>query len=143
MVGSCMECHSAAASAGSDIPLDLDSLFGGGRVFEAADLGLPAPPFPAQIVSPNLTPDATGIAALSTGDIVRAIREDLDDDGSHLCPPMPAGPMEAFGGMTERDATDIAIYLKSIDPFESATYPECTPPEEGGGGASGAGGNGN
>ena len=142
MVGICMECHSTEATAGSDIPLDLDLLFAGGREFDAGSLGLPTPPFPAQIVTPNLTPASTGIASLTTDEIVRAIRRGIDDDGTRLCPPMPAGLMEPFAGITPTDAEDIAIYLKAIGPIETAAYPECTPPEEGAGGASGAGGNG-
>jgi hypothetical protein len=53
---------------------------------------------------------------------------------------MPSGAMQAFAGITESDAEDIALYLKSLAPIESDAYPECTPPEEGAGGAGGNGG---
>jgi len=141
-IGVCMECHSPESAAGTAVPLDIARLFAGGRVFASADLGLPVPPYPAQIVTPNLTPDATGSGTLSVEDIVRAIRSGIDADGNRLCPPMPAGPMMAFAGITEDDAMDIAVYLKSIAPVATTGITECTPPEEGGGGASGAAGNG-
>jgi mono/diheme cytochrome c family protein len=140
-VSDCMECHTPEAPPGSAV-LDTTRLFAGGRVFVSAALGLPVPPYPAQIMTPNLTPDATGSATLTVDDIVRAIRNGVDDDGTRLCPPMPAGPMKPFAGITEDDAMDIAIYLKSIAPVVSTGITECTPPEEGGGGASAAGGNG-
>lgn len=141
-IGVCMECHSPESAAGTAVPLDIARLFAGGRVFAAADLGLSVPPFPPQIVTTNLTPDATGSGTLSVTDIVRAIRSGIDADGNRLCPPMPAGPMMAFAGITEDDAVDIAIYLKSIAPVATTGITECTPPEEGGGGASGSAGNG-
>lgn len=136
-----MECHSAEAVPGSAV-LDTARLFAGGRVFASAALGLPVPPYPAEIMPPNLTPDVTGSADLTLDDIVRAIRNGVDEEGARLCPPMPSGPMKPFAGITEADATDIAIDLKSIAPVASPGITACTPPEEGGGGASGAAGNG-
>jgi mono/diheme cytochrome c family protein len=141
-IGICMECHSPESASGSAIPIDTARLFAGGRVFASASLGLPVPPYPAEIMTPNLTPDATGSGTLSVEDIVRAIRTGIDEDGNRLCPPMPSGPMLPFAGITEDDARDIAIYLKSIAPIATTGITECTPPEEGGGGASGAAGNG-
>jgi cytochrome c553 len=137
-IGTCMECHSAEATGA--IPIDVNALFAGGRVFAAAALQLPSPPFPAEIVSPNLTPDATGIADYSVAEVVRAIREGIDDQGDRLCPPMPSGPMLPFAGLTEDDAEDIALYLTTIPAVESDAYPACTPPEEGAAGAAGTGG---
>ena len=141
-IGTCMECHTATAPSGSAVPIDVDRLFAGGRVFMATALGLSTPPYPADIFSRNITPDETGIADLDVNDIVRVIREGVDDEGDRICPPMPSGPMMPFAGITASDAVDIALYLKSIEPVESDEFPECTPPEEGGGGASGAGGGG-
>ncbi|MGB7214894.1 MAG: cytochrome c, partial [Gammaproteobacteria bacterium] len=133
-IGTCMECHTAQAPITSAVPIDVDRLFAGGRIFDAAGLNLPVPPFPVEIVSPNITPDETGIADLTPQHIVTELLQGIEADGTRLCPPMPAGPMMAFGGLTESDAADIGIYLTTIPPVESDAFPACTPPEEGPGG---------
>ena len=62
-------------------------------------------------------------------DIVNAIKrgEDPNQDGAPLCPPMPAGPMGAFGGITDEDARDIAHYLLSIPPGDNLVPADCAP----------------
>lgn len=49
-------------------------------------------------------------------------------DGSGICPPMPVGPMGAFGGMTTEDATDIANYLLNIPPIDNQIPEDCMMP---------------
>jgi mono/diheme cytochrome c family protein len=130
-VGICMECHTKRNEMGMVL---VDKAFQGGEEFR---LGIPV--FPDVIYSSNITPDATGIKGWSVKDIVNALKkgEDADQDGAPLCPPMPAGPMGAFGGMSTEDATDIAHYLLSIPPGKNAIPGDCiamppTPPEDAG-----------
>ena len=53
---------------------------------------------------------------------------------------MPAGPMGAFGGLTDADAGDIAAYLLTLEPAENEV-PLCTlGMMPGGGGEGGMGG---
>ena len=122
-IGICMECHTPRNDM--QMPL-IDKAFQGGEGFGRDDLGLP-PIFPATIYSANITPDETGIEDWSIKDIVNAIKkgQDADQDGAPLCPPMPAGPMGAFGGMTTQDATDIAHYLKSIPGGHNVVPNDC------------------
>lgn len=133
-VSLCMECHTPRNDMQQPL---VDKAFQGGEEFPRAELGLP-PIFPDIIYSANITPDATGIRSWSVQDIVAAIKQgkDKDQGGAPLCPPMPAGPMGAFGGMTDDDATDIANYLKSIPPGENMIPVDCmmmTPSEVDGG----------
>lgn len=122
-IGICMECHTPRNDM--DQPL-IDKAFSGGEEFPRDGLGLP-PIFPAIIYSANITPHATGIGDWTVKDIVNAIKkgEDKDQGGAPLCPPMPAGPMGAFGGMTDADATDIAHYLLSIPPVDHMIAEDC------------------
>lgn len=142
MIGVCMECHTADAEQGSPVPIDVDNLFAGGKVFAAAEFGLPTPPFPEEIYSRNLTPDPTGIQGWTPEEVAGVLREGIDEEGDGICPPMPVGPMGAFGGLTEQDALDIGTFLTTIEPIETDDYPECVPPppmaEGGAGGAGGA-----
>jgi hypothetical protein len=118
-----MECHTARNDMQQPL---IDKAFQGGEEFGRDALGLP-PIFPEVIYSANLTPDATGIKGYSVQNIVNAIKkgQDPDQNGSPLCPPMPAGPMGAFGGMTTEDATDIAHYLLSIPPGKNMIPGDC------------------
>jgi hypothetical protein len=121
-VGSCLACHTPR---GKERPL-FERAFQGGLEFRRAALGLP-PSFPEVVYSSNLTPHATGIAGYAVRDLVRALKhgEDPNQRGSRLCPPMPAGPLGTFGGLTEGDATDIAHYLLSLPPAEHAIPNDC------------------
>jgi hypothetical protein len=93
------------------------------------------------VYSRNLTPHETGLAGWTKEDIVTAIKEGVNRDNVPLCPPMPAGPMGAFGGMTDEDATDIAAFLLSLEPAENE-IPLCPLGMPGAGGGAGAGGEG-
>lgn len=112
--GACLECHTKHNPPGPGVPIDMNKAFQGGETYPAAALGLPVPPFPAEITSRNLTPDATGLQGWTLAQIVTAIKEGKDKEGSGICPPMPSGAMAPFGGMTTEDATDIAHYLLSL-----------------------------
>jgi mono/diheme cytochrome c family protein len=134
-IGICMECHTQRDDMGSPI---LALAFQGGEGFGRAELGLP-PIFPEVIYSANITPHANGIADWTVNDVVRALKqgEDKDQGGAPICPPMPAGPMGAFGGLTDADARDIGHYLLSIPPGDNMVPSDCVampPPEPDDGG---------
>jgi mono/diheme cytochrome c family protein len=118
--GVCIECHTQHDMTSPDV-LKLDMLFAGGESF---DVGLPVVP-----VSANLTSDKdTGIGDWSADDIVKALLTGIDDEGKGLCPPMPSGPMGAFGGLTKDDATDIANYIKSLPAISNEIDDMCSLP---------------
>ena len=118
--GLCMECHSPH-QMGSPTVIDPDEFFIGGEEFA---IGLPVTP-----VSKNLTSDeATGLGSWSVEDIVKVLTEGTDKAGDGICPPMPAGPMAAYGGLTAADALDIAHYIKSLPPKENEVVDMCTWP---------------
>lgn len=126
-VGICMECHTPRDANDA---LVTTKLFQGANEFPRDLLGLP-PVFPEIIYSSNITPDpTTGIGNYSVDDLVAAIKRGVDKNqgGSPLCPPMPAGPMGAFAGLTDDDARDIAHYLKSIAPGVNMVPADCQPP---------------
>jgi hypothetical protein len=145
-VGVCMECHTKHAPL-SKVPLDVDALFMGNEVFTREQLGLP-PVFPEQIVSANITPGMNGIEGWTAQDVATLLKKGVTKEGAPICPPMPAGPMGAFGGLTDSDALDIGTYLTTLAPKDSDVIPFCNAAELGaggmmsGGGAGGAGGNG-
>jgi mono/diheme cytochrome c family protein len=130
-IGVCMECHTGRDEMGGFL---VDKLFEGGNRFGRDELGLP-PAFPEAIYSANVTPHDSGIKGWSVDDIVAAIKKGVDKDKKPLCPPMPSGPMGAFGDITDADARDIAHYLLSIPAKENKIPMECdvpTAPEDGG-----------
>lgn len=117
----CLGCHTPKAP---DYPVDTTSYFIGGQPFP-----LFSPVFTEDIVySSNVTPDpTTGIGDWTIAQIIAAVKQGTEPDGNKICPPMPAGPMGGFGGMTTEDATDVANYLKSIAPRENQVPGgECT-----------------
>jgi mono/diheme cytochrome c family protein len=122
-IGICLECHTGRDDKGA---VKVDMAFQGGDEFRRDALRLP-PVFPSIIYSANITPDATGIKDWSVQDVVNALKkgEDKDQMGAPLCPPMPAGPMGAFGGLTDDDAKDIGHYLLSIPPGVNMIPMDC------------------
>ena len=62
--------------------------------------------------APNLTPDsATGIGAVSDGQLARMIRHGIDRDG-HIGLPF----MDAYAGLAESDVVAILSFLRSLPP---------------------------
>lgn len=132
-VGICLECHTESNMTPGEVPRMIDKAFQGGEAFPRVALGLPEG-FPDTIFSANITPHATGIEGWSVADVVRALKMGEDPDGRPLCPPMPAGPMGPFGGLTDDDANDIGHYLLSIEGGDNMVPGECSfmPPGDGG-----------
>jgi mono/diheme cytochrome c family protein len=121
-IGTCMNCHTPKSNGA----LDLSKAFQGGQTFASKDMKLP-PSFPELIYTSNLTPDVTGIRDYSVADVVRAVKhgEDMNQGAERLCPPMPAGPVGTFGGLTDADASDIGHYLLSLPPVHNP-LPDCS-----------------
>lgn len=126
--GACIDCHTPQSNPDDlSSPVSPDRAFAGGRAFPLAAAGLPSPPFPEVILTSNVTSDATGIAGWTVDDVVRVMREGVQKSGSHVCPPMPSGPMGAFARMTDQDARDIANYILSLPPVANDIEDNCDP----------------
>ncbi|HEU4577249.1 MAG TPA: c-type cytochrome [Polyangiaceae bacterium] len=119
-IGVCLECHTRHVMGDPNV-LDYAGIFAGGEPFQ---VGLPVTP-----ISSNLTSDAqTGLGDWTVEGIVQVLLQGIDDEGHGVCPPMPVGPMGAFGGLTPADAQDIAHYIKSLPPIVNAIDDACTSP---------------
>jgi cytochrome c553 len=134
-VGACLECHTQHTQPGSATVLDETKIFAGGEDFSMLFGGALKP------VSKNLTSHATGLADWTVADIVKALKEGKAKDGTGICPPMPVGPMGAYGHLKDEDATDIANYIKSLAPIDNKIVDMCVfpPPAPMDGGTDGGG----
>ena len=107
-VGICVECHTERVQQTQE--LDATKFFGGGEAFVVGG------PF-GTVTAANITPDKSGIARL---DAAKRSDRDLDRGrprtAAGICPPMPAGPRGAFGGMDPAQALAIGYYLTSDPP---------------------------
>jgi hypothetical protein len=119
--GLCIECHTKHNDPPSLDVLTPANFFAGGEAFP---LGFPVTP-----VSLNLTSDnVTGIGTWSVDDIVTVLHQGKDKKGMGICPPMPVGPMGAYGGISYQDTLDIANYIKSLPPVVNAIVDMCSFP---------------
>src|SRR4051812_36278214 len=120
-IGLCIECHTQHNPPGTGEVLMTAKLFQGGEMFP---IGLPVTP-----VSKNLTSDmATGLGNWSVDDIIKVLKEGKDKMGKGICPPMPVGPMGAYGGLSYEDARDIANYIKSLPAATNLVPDMCSLP---------------
>jgi mono/diheme cytochrome c family protein len=126
--GLCIECHTPETTPPAARPVDMTKPFAGGRAYPTAFLGIPSPPFPAIIYSANITPHPTGMNGATAQDIVKILKQGRDRDGGGVCPPMPVGPMGAYGKLTDEDALDIATYIVGVPPIDNALPNGCTGP---------------
>jgi mono/diheme cytochrome c family protein len=118
--GACIECHTRHIMNDPNV-LDYTAFFQGGEQYP---IGAPVVP-----VSTNLTSDPeTGLGNWSVEDIVKVLKQGTDKDGDGICPPMPAGGMNAYAGLLAEDALDIAHYIKSLPPAVNAVDDQCTWP---------------
>ena len=97
--GSCYGCHTEPGGAP----------YAGGRAIET--------PF-GIVNAPNLTPDATGLAAWSSDDFWRALHNGRSRDGRLL---YPAFPYPNYTRLARADADAMFAYLKSLPPVRSRT----------------------
>jgi mono/diheme cytochrome c family protein len=133
--------------AAPDAPDAADDASDSGPVVEPVDAGEPPAPPPdltagqalattqckachgqnltgtAVIGAPNLTPDtATGLGSWTVSEIVNAVLNGVDDEGTALCSTMPRF---ASQNMTTTQATNLAAYLKSLAPVTSTVPNSC------------------
>ena len=74
--------------------------------------------FAGVLAAPNITPDPeTGLGNWTDGEIVRAIREGVDRNGTALFPIMP---YTYFSSMSDEDAASIVAYLRTLRPLTYA-----------------------
>jgi mono/diheme cytochrome c family protein len=122
-VGLCVECHTKHLMGAATV-LDETKMFQGGEEFPLT--------FGSLMVtarSKNLTPHMTsGLGTWTVEDIIKALKQGKDKMDKGICPPMPAGPMSSYGGLTNQDARDIAHYLKSIAPVDNMVLDMCSFP---------------
>jgi mono/diheme cytochrome c family protein len=128
MAGPCLECHTTPTAPGSAAAIEMTKAFAGGREFKAANFGLPTPAYPPSIYTSNLTSHASGLAGWTAADVVRVIKQGHDRTDGGVCPPMPVGPMGAFGGLTDGDALDIATYIVGLPPIDNTVPNGCVVP---------------
>lgn len=137
--GLCIECHTPHLQGGSK-PIDTSKYFWGGEDFSSFFAGT----LNIHPVSANLTSDpTTGIGGWTAAQVTTVLLQGKDDHGDGICPPMPAGPTGAYGGLTAQDALDIANYILSLPPAVNDVPDMCTwppaPPAVDGGGVDGTG----
>lgn len=104
-IGHCMDCHTPRNNKGM---LLMEHLGAGGQVLKGP-IG--------NIVTPNLTPDQSGLKSWSDAQIERAIREGIDKDGKHLQPIMAFG---WYKNISDPDMSALITYLKSLKPQQFA-----------------------
>jgi mono/diheme cytochrome c family protein len=122
--GLCIECHTPHPASGPNA-IDPTMYFQGGEDFSNFFAGT----LNIHPVSANLTSDpTTGLGDWTTEQIVTVLLKGVDDQGTGICPPMPAGPNGAYGGLTPDDARDIANYIKSLPPAVHDVPDMCTWP---------------
>jgi hypothetical protein len=123
-MGPCLDCHTEQLQDGET---NMAKAFEGGRAFGA----------PFNIVSANITPDpSTGQADYTPGAIKTLLKTGKMVDGGIICPPMPAGPNGAFGGLTDDDALSIGAYITHLPPAANGPdggFPMCSLPMMDGG----------
>jgi mono/diheme cytochrome c family protein len=133
-IGLCIECHTPHLQGGSK-PIDTGKYFWGGEDFSNFFVGT----LNIHPISANLTSDpTTGLGGWTAAQIVTVLHQGKDDHGDGICPPMPAGPQGAYGGLADQDALDIANYILSLPPAvnvvpDMCTWPPAPPPVDGGG----------
>lgn len=107
----CLSCHSPKGPA--PLGITVAQAYAGGRSIADG---------PIQIQSANLTPDATGLGAWSTTDIVQTLKTDLEKGaGRKLCAPMAGGP-DGFGGLFDADLNDLAQFLHTLPPVANGPF---------------------
>jgi mono/diheme cytochrome c family protein len=100
-LAACGHCHTSL----KDGKPDMDKLMAGGNEFKGKGV---------VIYARNLTPDPdTGLGKWKDKQIIRAIRDGINNKGDELLPPMPYGN---YRMITDRDISAIVAYLRSLKP---------------------------
>lgn len=104
-IGHCMDCHTPRDSKGM---LLMDHLGAGGQALKG-----PA----GEVITPNLTPDPSGLKTWSDQQIERAIREGIDKNGDRLQPIMA---FNWYKNISDPDMRALITYLRSLKPQQFA-----------------------
>lgn len=104
-ISHCMDCHTPRDNKGM---LVTSRLGAGGQL-------LPGPGG-SKVLTPNLTPDASGLKNWSDAQIVRAIREGIDKNGNHLQPIMA---FDWYKNIDKSDMNALLVYLRALKPQPS------------------------
>ena len=111
----CTGCHTPGALMGKPDQA---------RYLAGSDIGFHLPGL-GHFWPPNLTPDKeTGLGAWTETDIVSAVRKGVRPDGRMLAPVMP---WHSYAALTDKDARDLARYLKGMAPVRNAVPPLAGP----------------
>jgi mono/diheme cytochrome c family protein len=103
-IAGCAACHTDFKNKGP--------LLAGGRAIHT--------PF-GTFYGPNITPDPTfGIGRWSDADFIRALRDGLAPDGTHL---FPAFPYTSFTLIRDSDLLDLKAYIFSLPPVSRPNRP--------------------
>ncbi len=107
-VASCGSCHTTRETENLGDPERPDGFLAGGNVLVTIE---PA----TRVWVPNVTPDrATGLGRWTDAQVIRAIRDGVDDRGRGLLPQMP---FASFRVMSDDDVRAVVVYLRSIPPL--------------------------
>jgi mono/diheme cytochrome c family protein len=108
----CLLCHSEARFDRFGLPrIPGTEGKGGFRFGKEFDI-------PGVVYARNITPDPeTGIGAWTDGEVLRAVREGVDRDGSTIFPMMP---YSSYHEMGDEDARAIVAYIRTLRPVRNA-----------------------
>jgi len=101
-IGHCMDCHTPRGKNGM---LIMSRLGAGGQVIKW--------PGGSEAVTPNLTPDESGLKSWSDAQIERAIRDGIDKNGTHLRRIMA---FDWYKNIDAQDMSALIAYLRSLKP---------------------------
>lgn len=104
-IGHCMDCHTPRNDKGM---LLMQHLGAGGQVLKG-----PA----GDVVTPNLTPDDSGLKSWTDAQIERAIRQGVSKDGTRLQPIMA---FAWYQHISSPDMSALIAYLRSLKPQQFA-----------------------
>jgi mono/diheme cytochrome c family protein len=114
-VSHCLGCHSDAFFDRFALPTRPGTEGQGGFAFdEKLDV-------PGLVQAQNITPDPkSGIGAWTDGEVMRAIREGINQDGEAMFPMMP---YPNYRVLSDEDTKAIVAYLRTIAPIDHAVAP--------------------
>lgn len=114
-VADCLGCHSDHLNT-FGFPVKPGTEGQGGFPFDAK-LGVPG-----LVCAQNITPDPeTGVGKWSDDEILRAMREGVDQKGNALFPMMPYVQLRA---MSDEDAKSVVAYLRTLKPIRHVVPPK-------------------
>lgn len=113
-LAACGACHTTRDSGKIIDPERGDALLAGGNVLETVKPQM-------RVWVPNITSEPeTGIGRWSDDQVMRAIRDGVDDEGKFLLPVMPFG---SFRYMSDDDVRAVVAYLRSVPPLRQTHEP--------------------